>query len=113
LQGTIKAISTFQSNWNSSSDSRSDRFPAVVSRFPEFSCHALLEERINNVSVKALLSASGDFLFLARVGSGSLACSVLAFVSSKKNDQVDEAKAVGLTTADFLPIPMGGSDHGR
>src|SRR5215468_6788709 len=109
----IKATSTFQSKWNSSSDSRGDGFPAVVSRFPEFSCHALLEERINNVSVKALLPARGDFLSLARVGSSSLACSVLAFVSSKKNDLVDEAQAAGLTTGDFQRIPAGGSDHGR
>jgi hypothetical protein len=81
--------------------------------FPEFSCQKVFDERINNVSVKALLPARDDFLLLARVGSWFLACSVLAFVGSKKNDLVDEAKAAGLTTTDFRQITAGGGDHGR
>jgi hypothetical protein len=76
--------------------------PAVVSWFPEFSCHAPLEERINNGAVKALLLARGDFLPRARVGSWFVACLVL-----------HEAKAAGLTTADFLQITAGGGDHVR
>jgi hypothetical protein len=63
--------------------------------------------------VKALLPAKGDFLSFARVGSWFLACSVRAFASCKKNELVDEAKAAGLTTADFLQIAAGASDHGR
>ncbi|PYI48282.1 MAG: hypothetical protein DMF10_00955 [Verrucomicrobia bacterium] len=80
---------------------------------PEFSCNPLLDERINTILVKALLAASGDFLPLARVGSRFLASSVLTFVSCKKNEVVDEAKAAGLTRADFLRSAAGGSDHGR
>jgi hypothetical protein len=82
-------------------------------RLPKFSCHAIHERRINNVSVKVLLLARGDFFPFARVGSWFLACSVRAFASCKKNELVDEAKAAGLTTNDFLQITAGGSDHGR
>ncbi|PYJ39000.1 MAG: hypothetical protein DME84_03330 [Verrucomicrobia bacterium] len=63
--------------------------------------------------MKALLSARGDSLPLARVGIWCLACSIRAFVSCKINELVDEAKAAGLTTADFLQITAGGRDHGR
>jgi hypothetical protein len=80
---------------------------------PEFSCHPLLDERINTILVKALLAASGDFLPLGRVGSQFLASSVLTFVSCKKNEVVDEVKAAGLTRADFLQITAGGSNHGK
>ena len=86
---------------------------AIVPCLPEFSCQKLLDERINNVSVKALLPAKGDFLPLARVGIWFFACSVRALVSRKKNELVNKAKAAGLTTADFLQITAGGSDHGR
>ncbi|WP_217551314.1 hypothetical protein, partial [Pantoea sp. GbtcB22] len=77
------------------------------------SCHALLEKHINDGAVKALQLARGDLLPRARVGTWCLACSVLAFVSSRKHDQVDEAKAAGLTTSDFLRITAGGGNHGR
>src|SRR3989449_7118246 len=86
---------------------------AIVPCLPEFSCQKLLDERINNGSVKALLPARGDFLPFARVGSWFLACSVRAFVSCKKNELLNKAKAAGLTTADFSQIAVGGSDHGR
>src|SRR5207249_1276952 len=86
---------------------------AIVPCLPEFSCQKLLDERINNGSVKALLPARGDFLPLARVGSWFLACLVRAFVSCKKNELLNKAKAAGLTTADFPQIAVGGSDHGR
>ncbi len=89
------------------------RLEAVVPWPPEFSCQKVLHERINNGLVKALLPARGDFLPLARVGSWFLACLVRAFVSCKKNQLVNKAKAAGLTTADFLQITAGGSDHGR
>lgn len=79
---------------------------------PKFSCKKVSDERINDVSVKALLPGRGDFLPLARVGSWSLACSVLAFVSCKKSELAHEARATGLTTADFLQIATGGSNHG-
>ena len=89
------------------------RLEAVVPWPPEFSCQKVLHERINNGSVKALLPARGDFLPFARVGSWFLACSVRAFVSCKKNELLNKAKAAGLTTADFSQIAVGGSDHGR
>jgi hypothetical protein len=89
------------------------RLEAVVPWPPEFSCQKVLNERINNASVKALLPARGDFLPFARVGSWFLACSVRALVSRKKNELVNKAKAAGLTTADFLRIVAGTSDHGR
>jgi hypothetical protein len=79
----------------------------------KFSCHTVQDERINDVSVKALLAARGDFLPLARVGTWFLACSIRAFVSCKKNVLVDEAKASGLTTVDFLQSAAGVSDHGK
>jgi hypothetical protein len=85
---------------------------AIVPCLPEFSCQKLLDERINNVSVKALLPARGDSLPLERVGSWFLACSVRAFASCKKNELVNKAKAAGLTTADFLRITADGTDHG-
>jgi hypothetical protein len=88
------------------------RLEAVVPWLPEFSCQKSLDRGINNGSVKALLPARGDFLPFARVGSWFLACSVRAFVSYKKNELVNKAKAAGLTTADFLQIAGGGSDHG-
>lgn len=90
-----------------------DGFPAVVSCFPEFSCQNVFDQRINDVSVKALLVARGDFLPLARVGSWFLACSIRAFVSCKKHALVNEAKAAGLTRADFPQITVGVNDHGR
>jgi len=63
--------------------------------------------------VKALLPARDDFLPLARAGSWSLACSVLAFVSFKKKELMLEAKATGVTAVNFLQITTDGSDHGR
>ncbi len=86
---------------------------AVVPCFPKFSCHTIHQGRITSGLVKALLPARVDFPPLARVGSRFLACSVLALVSCKKNELADEAKAAGLTTADFLQITAGGSDHGK
>jgi hypothetical protein len=80
---------------------------------PKFSCKTVSNVRINDVSVKALLPGRGDFLPLARVGTWFLACSIRASVSCKKNELVNDAKAAGLTTADFLRITVGGSDHGR
>ena len=74
---------------------------------PKFSCKKVSDERINDVSVKALLAGRGDFLPLARVGSWFFACSIRAFVSCKKNKLVNETKAAGLTTAGFLQITMG------
>ena len=80
---------------------------------PKFSCKKVSDERINDVSVKALLPARGDFLPLARVGTWFLACSIRAFVSRKKKELVDEAKPSGLTIADFLQITADGHDHGK
>jgi cytochrome c5 len=70
----------------------------------EFSCHKLDEKRIPSGSVKALLPARGDILRLARVGGCLGACAVLFLTSCKKNEPIDEAKAAGLTTADFPQI---------
>jgi hypothetical protein len=53
---------------------------AVVAGLPEFSCQKFLQERINNVSVKALLPARGDFLRLTRVGSSLVACGFVTVV---------------------------------
>ena len=80
---------------------------------PKFSCKKVSDERINDVSVKALLVARGDFFPLARVGTWFLACSIRAFVCCKKHALVNEAKAFGLTIADFLQITAGGNDHGK
>jgi cytochrome c5 len=54
--------------------------------------------------VRALPPARGDLLRLVRVGSCLIACVILAFAGCKKNEPVDEAKAAGLTTADFPQI---------
>jgi cytochrome c5 len=70
----------------------------------EFSCHKVDQKRITSGSVKALLPARGDILRLARVGSCLGACALLAFAGCKKNEPIDEAKAAGLTTADFPQI---------
>jgi cytochrome c5 len=70
----------------------------------EFSCHKLDEKRITSGSVKALLPARSDILRLARVGSCVGACAVLFLANCKKNEPIDEAKAAGLTTADFPQI---------
>src|SRR4029453_13759088 len=81
----------------------------------EFSCHTFRSERINADSVKAMLPARGHLWRLARVGSCLGACALLAFAGCKKNEPIDEAKAAGLTTADFPQItadifkPMDGS----
>jgi hypothetical protein len=85
--------------------------PTDGSIFPLSCCHPYCRQRSNDVSVKALLAARGDFLLLARVGGWLFAC--VALVSCKKNELVDEAKASGLTTADFLQSTAGESDHGK
>lgn len=54
--------------------------------------------------MKALLPARGDILRLARVGSCLGACALLSLTSCEKNEPIDEAKAAGLTTADFPQI---------
>jgi len=54
--------------------------------------------------VKALLPTRGDILCLAGVGRVLVACAFLTLASCKKNEPVDEAKAAGLTTADFPQI---------
>jgi cytochrome c5 len=54
--------------------------------------------------VRALPPARGDLLRLVRVGSCLIACVILAFAGCKENEPVDEAKAAGLTTADFPQI---------
>jgi hypothetical protein len=61
-------------------------------------------ETITSGSVKALLPASSDRLRLTRVGSCLGACAVLSLASCKKNEPIDEAKAAGVTTADFPQI---------
>ena len=68
--------------------------------------------RITSGSVKALLPARGDFPPVARVRSWFLPCSIRAFVSCKKNERMDDAKAAGLTTANFLRIVAGESNYG-
>jgi hypothetical protein len=75
--------------------------------YPKFPCKKVRGERINDISVKALLAGRGDFLPLARVGSWVLACSIRAFGTCKKNKLVKKAKAARLTTADFLQISAG------
>jgi cytochrome c5 len=72
--------------------------------FLEFSCQKVHEERINSGSVTALQPARGDLLHLIRVGTRLAACVFLAFAGCKKNEPIDEAKADGLTTADFPQI---------
>ena len=79
----------------------------------KFSCYRAESRRISDGSVKPLLPARGDFLPLARVGSSFVAHLVLGFVSCKKNELLDEAKAAGLTTTNFLRIVAGESNHGR
>ena len=54
--------------------------------------------------MKALLPTRGDILCLAGVGRVLVACAFLTLASCKKNEPVDEAKAAGLTTADFPQI---------
>jgi hypothetical protein len=54
--------------------------------------------------VKALLPARGDILRLTRLGSCLGACALLTLTSCEKNEPIDEAKAAGLTTADFPQI---------
>jgi cytochrome c5 len=54
--------------------------------------------------VKALLPNRRGILRLARVGSCLSVCAVVALTGCKKNKPVDEAKAAGLTTADFPQI---------
>jgi hypothetical protein len=51
--------------------------------------------------VKALLPTRGDISRLVGVGNCLVACTFLVLASCKKNEPVDEAKAAGLTTADF------------
>jgi hypothetical protein len=70
----------------------------------EFSCQKVYWEDINNDSVKALLPTRGDILCLAGVGRVLVGCAFLTLASCKKNEPVDEAKAAGLTTADFPQI---------
>src|ERR1700746_3735619 len=76
--------------------------------FPLSCCHPYCRQRINDVSVKALLPAKGDFLPFARVGGWLFAC--VALVSCKKNELEDKAKASGLTTTGFLQSTAGESD---
>jgi hypothetical protein len=90
-----------------------DGWEAVLPWLLKFSCHTVHNGRINDGSVKALLPGRGDLLPLARVGSWLFACAFLALAGCQKNEPVDEAKAAGLTTADFPQITAGGSDHGR
>jgi hypothetical protein len=54
--------------------------------------------------VKALLPARDDILRLTRLGSCLGACALLTLTSCEKNEPIDEAKAAGLTTADFPQI---------
>lgn len=70
----------------------------------EFSCQIAPDHRIKMPSVKALLPARDDVLRLARVGPCLVACALLTFGSCTKNEPVDEAKAVGKSTADFPQI---------
>jgi hypothetical protein len=51
-----------------------------------------------------MLPARTDLLRLARVGSGVVACALLAFTGCWKKQPIDEAKAAGKTTADFPQI---------
>jgi len=67
----------------------------------EFPCQRVHGGRTNKSSVKALQPARGHLLHLIRVGSCLVACVFLAFAGCKKNEPIDEAKASGLTTADF------------
>jgi hypothetical protein len=92
-------------------------FPSRLgsSRFlaSKFSCPRGNERRINECSVNALPPGRGDLLPLARVGSWLVAYALLAFASCPKNELVDQARAAGLTTADFPQITADASDHGR
>jgi len=54
--------------------------------------------------VKAPLPARGDFLRLTRAGASLVPFALFAFASCEKNEPIDEAKAAGLTTADFRQI---------
>jgi hypothetical protein len=85
---------------------------AVVPRL-EFSCHQADQRHINESPVKALLPGRGDLLPLSRVGRWLLAYAFLALASSSKNKPLGQAQAVGLTTADFPQITVGGCDHDR
>ena len=75
--------------------------------------------------MKALLPTRRDTLRLVGVGAGLVSCAFLAVASCKKNEPIDEAKAGGLTTADFPQITadvfqadgwrdraVAGRDHG-
>ncbi len=54
--------------------------------------------------MKALLPTRGNILCPAGVGRVLVACAFLALATCKKNQPIDEAKAAGLTTADFPQI---------
>jgi len=78
----------------------------------KFSCPRGNEHRINECSVNALPPGTGDLLPRARVGSWLVAYALLALASCPKNELVDQARAAGLTTADFPQITAGGNDDG-
>ena len=70
----------------------------------KFSCHTIHERRINDDSVKAIRPARRHLVRLSRVGPCLGMCGLLVFVSCKKNEPIDEAKAAGKSTADFPQI---------
>jgi hypothetical protein len=80
----------------------------------KFSCHQADQRHINESPVKALLPGRGDLLRLSRVGRWPLAYAFPALASSSKNEPLDQAQAVGLTTADFPQITIvDGVHYGR